>query len=570
MSLQNPLLTQLYQLQEEEENRWKALFDDKFSEKDIRMLLLIYFYLKISGVYDHESNLFIISIQKFIALKHNTDIKDKSINADSEVQEFYKTCTEEETVEEDKTVEKEDGKIDKQATNVVTPKKEAMSQFIIETLEDNVHILNYLLDMVRVIIKTHSKKDVNMHIKCMIRHNIIEDGEKELQAIDFLQGLLAILEQSKEYIQILLKSKKNIVDTYKQYRLEYTSTVKDFIQDILLTTTHEELTMDTLLNIIRHSIYNFVFDFELIVPTHKYSKQVSLHTRLRLLLTHMSTVFMIMPFSLVLQFHNKVTSSMFFFIVDVEDIKQMSYYKSSSIVKKDYMTTFLDTLDTLHAENIVEAFCELYVQIYNGILDSVEYESSTYETSLLSVQPKYPSIKDVHKELKTYVCSLEPSDLLLFISDEDETQHKEHMHALFQKKKITDAILTSPSILVCMCNLKSNHTILLEDVLYVMLGLCDQKDSGVVHYVGSIDEALLSLHSEETTELKNIFEIHNEDEDYIQIDTLTAKTPTIEDFYMFYVECSHVSDIEHIKQTFESKPNMIQQISSDIISFKIY
>ena len=68
MSSHTQMITPLLSLKEEEANRWKALFDDKFTKKDIRMILLIYFYLKLSGLYNHETNIFIISIKQFILL----------------------------------------------------------------------------------------------------------------------------------------------------------------------------------------------------------------------------------------------------------------------------------------------------------------------------------------------------------------------------------------------------------------------------------------------------------------------------------------------------------------------
>lgn len=552
MSLHNPIVSQLYQLEEEEANRWKALFDDKFSDKDIRMILLIYFYLKLSGLYSHEDNLFIISIQKYVLLTHQMKQPIQNDGNNKGIQQFYKKC---ESISPSPST---DSKIE----------KNIMVQFITDTLQDNERILNYVLGVVKDLLQVYAQQQSGVQTKLLVHHNIVERNETELDVKSIVEGVETILIQSKHYIQKILKStEKDLVQTYQRFRDDYTSTTKDFIQDILLTTTHKHLTLGTLLNIIRHSIYNFLFDFELIMHKNKYYKQVSLHTRVRTMLRNMGVIFTIMPFTISLHFHNKETSAVSSITLLVEDIVQITHYTQSDATPQEFMTTFMKTLPTADSTMLVELFCELYLYVYNGVINSIEYEKSVYDTSSFTLHSTHTSVENVRNELQVYLCSLNPAELLLSISSNDEDVH-EHMKVLFIKKDITDAILSNPTIVVCKCNLVSDHNIVIEDVLYFSLGMCNQKSSGVVYHVGEIDAATLSLNLKETTELKKRLEVGSEEETYIHVDT--DRTQDIEQSYVFYIECSKVSDIERIRQQLQSKPNLIQQLSTDITSFIIY
>ena len=563
MSTQKQIEIVLPSTKEDEANRWKALFDSKFSEKDIRTVLLLYFYLKLSGLYDHEANIFIISIRAFLTARDNANTIEDSESSlpptsNTDIQRFYKKCPEETTDMPD---------IEEHTT--FTHTDHSMIQFIIETLHDNIHMIEYALDIIQTLIDVYSQKDTGLHMKCMIRHTIIEDTEKELDFIKLLKGIATILEQGKQYIQTILKSKKDtVVKKCTHFRSEYTSSTKDFIHDILLSRSHRKLTMDTLLNIIRHGIYNFLFDFELIVPRNKYYKQISLHTRIRSMLSNMETIFTIMPFSMSVHIHNKETTSESTIILTVEDMIQMTYYRQDTTIKEeDFMATFLDDLHIVDHTTILDLFCRLYIHIYNGILNSIEYQTSIYNASTVSLQSKYTSIDKVHKELQSYLCSLQPADLLLSVPG-DAVDDNRHVQTFFEKKTITDEILSTPTLFVCKCNLSSDHSISLEDVLYFGLRFCNQTDSGVIHHIGVIDDSVLTLNPEDTIELKKILDISSDEEDYTPVHDVRPKDS--DHSYIFYIECSEASDIEEMKRTIEATPKILQQLSTDIVSFKIY
>ena len=550
MSLHNPIISELYQLEEEEANRWKALFDDKFSDKDIRMILLIYFYLKLSGLYSHEDNLFIISIQKYVLLTQQKKSTQDDEN-NKGIQQFYKKC---EMISQTPSAD----------SSVI---KDTMAQFITDTLRNNEGILNYLIGFVKNLQQVYDQQTI-IETKCVVHHTIVEGNTSELNVKKLLSEIETILIQSKHYIRQILNSTENkLVQTYKRFRDDYTSTTKDFIQDILLTSTHKHLTLETLVHIIRYSIYNFLFDFELIMHKNKYDKQVSLHTRVRTMLRNMGVIFTIMPFTLSLHFHNKQLSTTSSIVLLLEDIVQITHYTQSDATQQDFMTKFMKTLPTVNSNTLVELFCELYVYVYNGVINSIKYENSVYDTTSFTLHSTHTSIENVRKELQVYLCSLQPSELLLSISSNEEDVHR-YMKHIFEKKDITDAILSTPTIVVCKCNLLSDHNIVIEDVLYFSLGMCNQKSSGVVYHVGEIDAAIVSLNLKETTELKNKLEVGSEEETYIHVDT--DRTQDIEQSYVFYIECSKVSDIERIRQQLQSKPNLIQQLSTDITSFIIY
>ena len=112
----------------------------------------------------------------------------------------------------------------------------------------------------------------------------------------------------------------------------------------------------------------------------------------------------------------------------------------------------------------------------------------------------------------------------------------------------------------------------MEEVLYFSLGFCDQIDSGVVHYLGEINDETIEENIDDTEELHNIVSSKEDTEDYIHVQVPSSSTLSfdIESSYIFYVECSNIKDIERMKQQLQSKPNRIQQLSTDIRSFTIY
>lgn len=569
MSLKNPMIGQLYELDEEEVNRWKALFDDKFSKKDIRMILLIYFYLKLSGLYDHETNIFIISIQKFLSVKKHMGTDDVEVDGHediAQIKEFYKSCEDITEPELEEPVS---------STSKIKHKKETLNKstalFIEETLHDNIKIIEHILDSIEQLSVVTSKEDTNIKIDCIFRHNIVESNQRKHSLEKIIKGCKHILEEGKQFIHDILQlDSKNIVKTFTLHRDEYTSTTKDFIQDVLLSTTHEELLVDTFLNIVRHSIYCFLFDFELITYSNVFEKQVSLQKRIRSMLTIIKSIFTIMPYTVMLECIQTETNQSSIISLLVEDILHMTYYKSFSNNKSNYTESFVEGLRSVSDTTITELFYTLYGNMFDTILSCVEYKSTQYETGVIPLQTNYVSIQSVESELQTYLCSLTPLELFKPIMVEQK--HTDTFATLFEKENITDSILSEPTIIVCKCNLSSEHVILLEEVLYFSLGFCDQIDSGVVHYLGEINDETIEENIDDTEELHNIVSSKEDTEDYIHVQVPSSSTLSfdIESSYIFYVECSNIKDIERMKQQLQSKPNRIQQLSTDIRSFTIY
>ena len=90
----------------------------------------------------------------------------------------------------------------------------------------------------------------------------------------------------------------------------------------------------------------------------------------------------------------------------------MTFYKSFTDISPTFLDTFLQSLLTIEDKNIKHTFLMAYSNIYNSILTLITYNDSSYKDYKLEVQTNYTSIQEVQTELLSYVCSLQPIELL--------------------------------------------------------------------------------------------------------------------------------------------------------------
>ena len=567
LTSKTPLITQLINIGEDEANRWRALFDEeKFTKNDIKLILLIYYYLKSSGLYSEEDNLFIISFLKYINIKNSVEFE----TFNKEITSFYEGCYISETNEFKEPVQ-EESSVDisiveesvQEETSIDIPlsdKDNSIQLFIIDTLNDNSTIINYMITLLTHVLTQFNKKATSITTKCIIRHNTVVFSEKELDLQIIIGEILNILQQYIRDIKKILKTNKtHIVETFMLFRSNYTSNTSDFIQDILLNDIDKGIDVHMIVNIIRHSLYNLFFNFNILPHSNIYLKQIDFNKRFQKMLLQLKQIFNLVPMTLYVQFLNTTTSQSNVFPIQIEDIIDMSLYRRQVIDMEHYLQQFYSNLENTEISSLAENMFTLYINICTGIMDSIpSIDKKIQEVSRNKmVTTSNPSVHDIHLKLKTLLCDLNPKDILLELTK--KTTDKKTLAMLFQKPDSSIDILTNPNILVFKFNIRSDHTIVLEEFLYFILGFCDQKKSGVLKYLGEIIDKKEDLYNfEQSATLSSILiNVQND----LQLDD-----SDIEHTQVFYVECAELFDIGHIKNSIQSKPNILLELSSDIVS----
>ena len=531
-----PILSeQLLNIDEKETNRWRALFDDKFNENDIRLILLIYYYLKSSGLYDHETNIFIISIQKYLHLK---DIVDSS-KFKQDMVGFYGSCY-----------------IDDSSKVTSELEQDVTALFLRGILKDNMDIITYISDLIKNILDHNLKKDNHVQLGCMLHYNTHETTEKELDFNLLLRSILNVLNESIEHIKRLLTMKADqLLKEFLIIRTNYTSTTSDFIE--LLQTLEINLDLNTIINILRHSLYNFCFNISLIPYSNTFQKKILLYKRLQAILLDLNHIFKLLPLTLYIQLTHKELSNTQLFSIQIEDIINMSYYRRNSIAVQEYVQLFLSQIEAFEISTFPNIFYELYIHIFNGVIECIEEDTEIISQQSIDTTSKASihSVHSVHSNLKQLLCDLNPKDILLELTKEEGD-----FKTLFTKPDISDSMLTNPNILLIKLLIKSDYNVPLEEMLYFALGFCNLENSGVIHYVGEVME----------TELYNFEANESIDTTLIHVHKgVPLEESGIVNKQVFYIECSEISDVEHIKESLQTKSNMLLQLSSDIASVYI-
>lgn len=567
LTSKTPIITQLINIGEDEANRWRALFDEeKFNKNDIKLILLIYYYLKSSGLYSEEDNLFIISFLKYINIKNSVEFE----TFNKEINSFYEGCYMSETTEFKEPVQEdnitkepildipivEEPSVDIQLSD----KHNSIQLFVIDTLNDNSTIINYIIKLLKNVLTQFNKKDTSIATTCIIRHNTVVFSEKELDLKIIIGEILNVLQQYIQDIQKILKANKtSIVQTFMTFRSNYTSNTSEFIQDILLNGIDKGIDVHMIVNIIRHSLYNLFFNFNILPHSNIYLKQIAFNKRFQKMLVQLKQIFNLVPITLYVQFLNTTTSQNNVFPIQIEDIIDMSLYRRQVIDMENYLQQFYSKLETTEISSLAENMFNLYINICTGIMDSIpSIDKNIQEVSRNKmVTTSNPSVYDIHLKIKTLLCDLNPKDILLELTK--KTTDKKTLEMLFKIPDSSTDILTNPNILLFKLNIRSDHIILLEEFLYFILGFCDQKKSGVIKYLGEIIDEKIELYNFEQADTLNSILINVQND--LQLDD-----SDIVHTQVFYVECSELFDIGHIKNSIQSKPNMLLELSSDIVS----
>ena len=272
------------------------------------------------------------------------------------------------------------------------------------------------------------------------------------------------------------------------------------------------------------------------------------------MLVDLNHIFKLLPLTLYIQLTHKELSNTQLVSIQVEDIINMSYYRRNSIALQEYVQLFLSQIEAFEISAFPNIFYELYIHIFNGVIECIEEDTEIISQQSIDTTSK-ASIHSVHSNLKQLLCDFNPKDILLELTKEEGD-----FKTLFTKPEISNSMLTNQNILLIKLLIKSDYNIPLEEMLYFALGFCNLENSGVIHYVGEVMETeLYNFESNESIDT-TLIHVHKD---------MTLEESDIVNKQVFYIECSEISDVEHMKESLQTKPNMLLQLSSDIASVYI-
>ena len=488
------------------------------SDQDNKLLLFIYYYLHLSGLFQGQ-NILLISIDIFANIKHpksNIDIDTFMI----QINKYFRQCDTQSTPVAETSVA-ETSVTETSVAEITDP----LQMNVKSVLQDNIVVLQKMKEMVEFLLKNTSIKLSQFKdiITKILKTTPIPDltnksisftlhiSQKIYSLEDTSTPNDTIIQLSAIYTDLLDNIDKNITLLTSLLKLEYPSLLTQLqtykrenvrpIQFFIDKHIHNMSEMGPagvntqyISKLLALLLHNFVFDIPIYSYHNIYEKQIHLQKRLQNILINIGHVYNVSPFTITLDVQFEIIQASYSLDIHFDDILQVlqckrphSSFTLNELFKQivlselqHYVHSIQNTTKKIVLREVLQNLLfEAAIYIYDTLIPT--FNSFTQAGNLLmDTTPPVETISSLQSTMNIHVCkgkSLPELTELIKLIFSPKEQIVDAIEYLFKSKKdniedtIFDTLSESNIILFSIRSVTEINFILLLDIF---LGLCSK------------------------------------------------------------------------------------------------
>ena len=488
---------------------------------DNKLLLFIYFYLQLSGLYESK-HIFLMSLNILAQVKHtNSNINVTQFK--HELNKFFSNCTisqidrkDSETSETTETTDTHNGIKNKPKENIYHMINDTIQVLtnvkkIINQLQKNISIpLEIINDIInntptnKPIPSTNQDSLMFSLYLYKINYSMNTDHSEQKFIID-LHSLYtkcsAILDSNITILKNIITLHTNeVTGKIRELKQQHTKSLEEIIEQNR-TTDHTENHIENIITMFSQQCNQFISNIPLYSKYNIYERQLYLQKKIKTFLMNMHYLIESSPFVVHINIFCNIIKKQYSIELNCKDIVNILDYKTNNNFTIDLFNKQLiqheiqeynkkDTnTDSVNmSQTIQQLIYGLYISIYNNILPTFNIVNQSQNIHLQKLKPteKLSSLKDT---MQKYVCEHTHSDsvtkLIQMIQSADNSSH--HSIQTFMKGTVTtiNDIVTNNQM--CIIKISSKIKLHFIRILDLCLSICTK---GVIYSLGMLPNTI--------------------------------------------------------------------------------
>jgi len=564
-------------------------------EKENKLLLFIYYYLQLSGLFEGQ-NILLISIDIIAYLQYPDNTVDTNAFMES-IHTFFRNC--------DTT----------NSTVNTTPKTFQPTQTTVKgTLADNISILQNMKQVLEKLLSS-------MRVPLTLFEDIVKKypnlPDVSTTAITFQLYLERIsygtpstdnnthynIDLTKIYTQLLTVIDSNIdimkssldldndtvVNKIKEYKKLYVKPIFELMEEHIeqsTNTTDFTITTDYIITFLSIQLHTFLFDIPIYSYQNVYEKQLHIQKRLTNILQHTIYLCKLNPFDIKLDISFHLLQKIVTLDINLNDILAIIHCKRTNstfsidtffeqlVIQEieEYIAISKDTVSSLSlSERIQNILFELEIHIFDSLLPSFNSFTTTQPVILDTTDPMpEQTIDTLQTTIDNHVCKGKSSEKLtelIKVIYLPEKKYKDATEVFFSipmdnSENFIETFVDNPNML--FFSITSVTQLEFIYLLDLFLGLCSD---GVIRSFGTMDTLSNALGMNKDAMVDTLFEMVSKKNKNIV--TITSKNTFNKDVIENAVTTTYYLETSCKDTLTQSLQDSQFTISTDVVSLRI-
>ena len=563
-------------------------------EKENKLLLFIYYYLQLSGLFEGQ-NILLISIDIVAYLQYPDNTVDTNAFMDS-IHSFFRTC--------DTTEPPQDT-----TTNIAQP----IQTNVKSTLADNIIILQNMKQVLEKLL-SFSQVPLSLFDSIIKKHPTLPDisttaitFQLYLERISYgtpytgntnhnidltkiYTQLLSVIESNIDIMKSSLKlDNDTLVNKIKEYKKRYVKPIFELMEEHIEQSTNVSdfiITTDYIITFLSIQLHTFLFDIPVYLYQNVYEKQLHIQKRLTNILQHTNYLCKLNPFDIKLDISFHLLQKTLTLDINLNDILAIIQCKRTNntfsidtffeqlVIQEieEFIAISDDTVSPLSlSERIRNLLFELAIHIFDSLLPSFNSFTTTQPVLLdTTVSMPEQTIETLQATIDTHVCKGKSSEKLtelIKIIYIPEKKYKDATEVFFaisidDSDNIIETLIDSPDML--LFSITSVTQLEFIHLLDLFLGLCT---GGVIRSFGTLDTLSNTLRMNKDALADTLFEMVSTKNKNIV--TITSKNTFSKDILQDAVTTTYYLETTCKDTIVRTLQDSQFTISTDIVSLHI-